>query len=252
MKTKQIKFYTLVILFLLAFVSLFAQNPQKDVREGNNLYKDKKYNLAELEYKRSIEKKPDNFEGNYNLGNAYYRQGKYDEASKQFIQSTGVNNDKANQAKSYYNMGNAQYKAEKYQESVDAYKMALRLNPNDDDARYNLSSALLKLKQQQNENKDDKKKDGKDNKDQQKKDQQQQEQQKKDQQKKDQQNQQKQEQQDQAKKEQEKKEQQARQPKISKEDAERMLKALKNDEKNLQKKLAKRFEASGGTPEKDW
>ena len=39
---------------------------------------------------------------------------------------------------------------------------------------------------------------------------------------------------------------------ISKEEAERMLQAIKNQEQKLQKKNAKKFEAAGGNPEKDW
>jgi tetratricopeptide (TPR) repeat protein len=177
-----------------------------------------------------------------------YKQGKFDDANKQYMQASGLSKDPVDQARTNYNLGNTLMKSEKYQESVDAYKMALRQNPNDEDARYNLSYALSKLKQQQQqENKDNKQQ----NKDKQNKDQQKQDQQNKDQQKQDQQkqDQQKQDQKDNKDQQQAK---EKKQPKISKEEAERMLQALKNEEKNLQKKKAKKFEATSGNPEKDW
>jgi Ca-activated chloride channel homolog len=224
------------LLLLISSNVVLAQSERTTIRKGNDQYKEKKFSEAEKNYRKSLEKNPQSYAGNYNLGNALYKQKKYEDASRQYMQSSGVDADKNNQAHSYYNMGNSFLKAEKYKESVEAYKMALRNNPKDDDARYNLSYALSKMRQQQDQKKDNKDQ-KKDNKDQKKQDQ------KKEQQQQDQ------------KKEQQKQEQQAkqqRQPKISKEDAERMLQALKNDEKELQKRKARKYEATGGNPEKDW
>ena len=227
----------LFLLPVLFSLSVSAQKANNMIRRGNSAYNDKKYKDAEIDYKSSVEKDPQSFAGNYNLGNAYYKQKNYDEAGKQFLQSSGMSKNPEELSKSYYNLGNTLMNAEKYQESLEAYKMALRLNPNDDDARYNLAYALSKLRQQQN-------------KDQKKDQQQQQQQQNQDQKKQQQQQQQQQDQQQQQQKEQAK--QQKSKPKISKEEAERMLQALKNEEQNLQKKKAKRFEATSGSPEKDW
>ena len=239
----------LYILPIFLSLTVSAQKANNMIRRGNSAYNDRKYKDAEIDYKSSLEKDPQSFAGNYNLGNAYYKQKNYDEAGKQFLQSSGMSKNPSDLSRSYYNLGNTLMNAEKYQESLEAYKMALRLNPNDDDARYNLAYALSKLRQQQN--KDQKNKDQKNqNKDQNKDQQQQQQQQKQDQQKQDQQKQQQDQQKQQQQKEQAK--QQKSQPKISKEEAERMLQALKNEEQNLQKKKAKRFEATSGNPEKDW
>jgi tetratricopeptide (TPR) repeat protein len=230
------------IIVCLIFVSMHflsqAQNANSTIRRGNGAYNNKKFKDAEIDYKSAVSSDPKSFAGNYNLGNAYYKQDNMEEAGKQYMQSAGTTKDAIEQSKAYYNLGNTYLKAEKYQESIDAYKMALRQNPNDEDARYNLAYALTKLKAQQNKN-------NKQNKNQdQKKDQQQQQQQqqqnKNQDQKKDQQQQQQQQQKQQA------------QPKISKEEAERMLQALKNQEQKLQKKNAKKFDATGGKPEKEW
>lgn len=232
-----------------------CQSENRLIQKGNDQYNNKKFTEAEMDYRKSIEKKPESFTGNYNLGNALYKQKKYDEASKQYMQAAGVDSSFGNQSKSYFNLGNSLVKSEKYKEGAEAYKMALRENPTDENARYNLSYALSKMRQQEQKDKDnkddknkdkkdDKNKDQKENKDQQKKDdQKKQDQQKQDQQKQDQQKQ------DQQKQEANKK---PSKPKISKEDAERILEALKNDEKNLQKKKAKKYETTSGSPEKDW
>lgn len=239
------------ILLICLCTSTWSWAQRKEIVEGNSEYKAGRFHNAESAYKKSVEKAPQQFTGNYNLGNALYRQNKFEEASQQYLNATANNNVNELQSKAMYNMGNALLKNEKYAESIEAYKKALRLNPKDADARYNLAYAQKKLQQQQqqqDQNKDNK--ENKDKKDQQKKDQQQQD--KKDQQKQDQQ---KQGQQDQAKQDQQKQEQkkqEPKQPKLSKEEAERMLKALKNDEKDLQKEKAKKYQVNSTAIEKNW
>ena len=160
-----------------------------------------------------------------------YKQGKIEEAEKQFqsIASDKNMNDEQ-KAMLYHNYGNSLLKDQKYEESINAYKNSLKLNPKDNDTRYNLAYAKARLQQQQqqqqqnkDQQKDDKNKDKKDQQQQQKQDQQQ-------------------EKKDQEKQEMNKKEQNQAQKKkdISKEDAEKILQALNNDEKNTQKKLTKR------------
>lgn len=207
----------------------FAQSEQKLIRDGNKSYDNKKYSDAEVAYKKSLSKNQKSYEGNFNLGDAYYKQGKYDEAAKQFDMVRTQKKDKNADAAALHNLGNTLLQSQKYQESIDAYKQALKLNPKDEDTRYNLAyaQAMLRQQQQQQQQNQDKNKDNK-------KDQKQQ--QKQDQQKQDQQ---KQQQQQQQKKE------------ISKEDAERILQALNNDEKDKHKKKAK--VASGRiSVDKDW
>jgi len=232
---KRIK--ALFILFSFTVVSVFAQNEKPMIREGNKDYNKGDFGKAEDKYRQSIQKNSQTDAGKFNLGDALYKQKKYDEAAATFQNLSNEKISDEMRSKSFYNQGNAYLKADKYQESADAYKQSLRLNPKDEDARYNYAYALAKLRQQQQQkqNKDDK---NKQNKDKDKKDQQKQQQQKNEdkQQNKDQQQQQKQE---------------AQQPKISKEDAERMLQALKNDEKDLQKRLAKK-EGARVKIEKQW
>jgi Ca-activated chloride channel family protein len=250
----------IVILFLLPATGLFAQQEKSLVKDGNKLYEQKKYTEAEQNYRKSIQKKK-NTEGDFNLGDALYKQKKFDEASQQFTQLAGTPGNKALAAKAYHNLGNSLLENKKLEESVDAYKKALINNPKDDETRYNLAYAQEKLKQQQKDkdNKDnkDKKNDKnkKDNKNQDKKDD------KKDDKNKDNKNQdknqdKKDDKKDENKNGQDKKDQkdQQQQPnKLSKEDAERMLDALNNDEKQTQDKLKnKKLKGVKVKIEKDW
>lgn len=236
----------ILLLFILAIPIMgMAQNEKSLVRKGNRDYKKGDFSEAELQYRKSIEKNNKTQEGKFNLGDALYKQGKYDEAAGTFQNLSNEKPDKDLKAKSFYNQGNALLKAEKYQESANAYKESLKINPNDEDARYNYVYALSKLRQQQQQQQqqDKNKKDNKDkNKDQQKN------QDKKDDKKNDKNQQQNQNQQQKDQKDQK---EQAQQPKISKEDAERMLQAVNNDEKELQKKMAKK-EGARVRIEKQW
>ncbi len=180
-------FKKLIWVILIYTTSVFAQKENKYIRSGNNLYEDQKYKEAEVDYMRALEKNPESFKGQYNLGGALYKQENYKDASDLYNNLTSMTPDKEEQANAYYNLGNSLLKAQKYPESIAAYKNSLRLNPKDEDAKYNMEFAKKMLKQQQQQKQDE-------NKDQENKDdqQQKQDQQKQDQQQQDQQQQQEQ------------------------------------------------------------
>ena len=233
--------FVFVILIFFALGNVSAQSSKKLIHDGNQKYEQKKYNDAEVDYRKSINTKENPFIGNYNLGNTYYQQGKFDEAKQQFETASGIKSANQEQlSKTYHNLGNSLIKNKKYEEGVQAYKQALKLNPKDNDTRYNLAYAQAMLQQQQKQQQEnDKNQDKNQNKKNQQKD-------SKDQQQK----QQEQQKQQQAKEEQAKKEQ-PKKDKISKEDAEKILQALNNDEKKTQKKLNVK-QASKVQTDKDW
>ncbi|MCW8809999.1 MAG: tetratricopeptide repeat protein [Ignavibacteriaceae bacterium] len=235
---KIIKYFSLTLLIPTSFA--FAQSTRGLVNDGVNLYNEKKFSDAEVNFKKGSENAPDNFEAKFNLGDAYYKQQRYDEAIKSFQSALANAKTDEEKAKIYHNVGNSLLNSQKIKESIGAYKESLKLNPNDQETKYNLSYALNMLKNQNQNQKQNQKNDkNKDqNKDQQKQNQDQQ--QKKDQQKQDQQKQ-NQQQQNQKQKEQ----------KISKAEAERILDALKNNEKDLQKQL-RRVRGQKVKTEKDW
>ncbi len=234
------------IIFTIISFPIFAQ--RSEINDGVDQYHNQEFADAEVNFKKGKEKAPGSFEAHFNLGDAYYKQNRFDESIKEFYSSLELTENPELKAKSHHNIGNSLLKSEKYKESIEAYKNALKINPNDQETKYNLSYALDQLEKQQNQqnqNQDqdknkDKNQDQDKNKDQNqqndKKDEQQNEQNKPDQ------NQQTQ--QDNTKAQQQKNQ-------ISKEEAERILQALKNNEQDIQKKLRKQT----GTPikkEKDW
>jgi tetratricopeptide (TPR) repeat protein len=231
----------LFILFLLTTVTLtgYSQNERKYVRQGNRYYlqglRDTTridsvvFSKAETEYRKALDKRPDDLKWNFNLNNSLYKQKKLKDATAGFEQIAKQMIEPKEKAGALYNMGNAELFQNELDASIESYKKSLRINPNDMEAKYNLAYAQQLKKQQQqqqkNQNKDQ-------NKDQQKKNQDQNKDQNKDQQNK----------------------QQQPPPKISKQNAEQLLQALQNDEKNIQDKVkkAQAVQVKSSRVEKDW
>ena len=241
----------ILITLLLALSDGFSQSNRSTLNDGVDKYEQKKYSDAEVDFRKVVENSPKNFEAMFDLGTSYYKQEKYEDAIKSFTGSLESAKDDNSRAKVYHNIGNSLLKSNKIEESIEAYKNALKFNPNDEDTKYNLSYALemLKNKDKNQQNKNDKNDQKKDD---QKKDQdkQNQDQQNKDQNKQDQkQNQQPKDQE--AKQDNTKQPQQPKEQKISKEEAQRILDALKNNEKDLQKLLRKKTGKVKKT-DKDW
>jgi tetratricopeptide (TPR) repeat protein len=239
-----------VIVIILAFFTQtgFSQAERKFVRQGNRQYEDKKYQEAEIQYRKALEKSPGSVAAGYNLGNSLYKQKQFDAAAQRYAELSGKQHTSQTLNSDYYNLGNALYKSGKYKECIDAYKNALRKMPGDMDAKHNLQLAMKKLemqKQQQNkenqQNKQDKNKDNKDNKkpDDKKDDKQQQD--------KDNKNQPSDNKQDQQQNKQNVNGQ------ISPQDAERILQALENEEKNVLRKVQDQQKQVKKVPvEKNW
>jgi aerotolerance-related exported protein len=145
-------------LLLVAVELSFAQKDASYIRKGNSEFGKGKFYEAELEYRKALEQDGSSTKAQFNLGGALFRQEKLDESLKSFS-TIAERNDvtEAVRASSLYNLGNILFKQEHYKESVEAYKHALRLDPGAEDIKYNLSAALRKLKEQenqQNQNKD--------------------------------------------------------------------------------------------------
>ena len=217
----------LVLLFFIICISVFAQADRKFIRQGNNRYSDNKYPESEISYRKAIDKNKMSQDAAFNLGDALYKQNKYDEAGKIFKESSDATTEKLKRANSFYNLGNSLLNSKKPEESIGAYKNALKLDPGNKQAKYNLAYAQDMLKRQQEQQKQNRDKDKQDKKDQkdQNKNNKDNKDQNKDQQKQDQQ------------KKQDNQQQQQQQQEISKEDAQRLLDALANDEKKVQEKV---------------
>jgi tetratricopeptide (TPR) repeat protein len=245
----------LLLIFCVAPVS--SQTVRSHVASGNDAYGKAKYADAEAEYKKALERDTTSREAQFNLGNAYYKQQRSDEAQRMYSHRIAASKAPADKEMAYYNLGNTFFKSEKLEESIEAYKRSLRIDPSDEEARYNYLLAVDRLKKQQDQKKQDKqnKQDKQDKNDQNKQDQQQNQNQQQNRDKQDQKNQQQQQpqqqqpQQQQAKQDQTKQQQQKNQ--MPKQQADRILEALRNNEKEVQKQLRKRA-ASKIIIEKDW
>ncbi|RLD71283.1 MAG: hypothetical protein DRI87_07155, partial [Bacteroidetes bacterium] len=139
------------ILLLVLFVALqvTGQDEKKLVRKGNSHYEEQNYQEAEIEYRKALSENQGYAKGKFNLGDAMYEQKNYEEAGKIFGEVGETAAKEEVKSQSWYNLGNSLMEQQKYQESIEAYKKALRLNPDDQDAKYNLEYARKKLKDQQ-------------------------------------------------------------------------------------------------------
>jgi len=235
-------------------LSGFAQSAYQPIREGNMNFKNNDFSSAEEFYRQSIRKDGSLHESAFNLGDALYRQGKYEDAARYFQQAANKTDNPKMKSEAYHNLGNALLKNKKSKEAIEAYKRALINNPKNEDSRYNLAYAMRQQKQQQQqkqENKEQKNQEQeKKQEEQQKEEQEQQEQeQEKEEQKQNQEKQEQQEQQEQKEQQQKQKQQQQ----LSREDAQRILEALNNKEKKVQEKLKKKkVKEVEVNIEKDW
>ena len=212
---------TLFFVALLASPGIVnAQGEKKFIRQGNREYNDSKYSESELSYRRAVDKNKTFSDAKFNIGDALYKQKKYEDAGRQFIENVNLNESKNKKSAALYNLGNSLLMADKVQESIETYKNSLRLDPGNMEAKYNLAYAQDLLKQQQQEQQNEQKKDKQDQNQEDKKQDQNQNQTS-----------------DEEKNEQQQQQQQQQQQAISKEDAERLLNAIANDEKDVQEKV---------------
>jgi tetratricopeptide (TPR) repeat protein len=215
---------------------LHGQEEREYVRKGNRLYKKSEYAGSEGMYRRAQDEGKTSGDVVFNLGDALYKQNRFGEAAEEFSRAVLAGEaDSLRQAEGLYNLGNSLLKEQKFSESINAYINSLKLNPDNIQAKYNLSYAQDQLKKQEEQQQKQQDQD-KENQDQQNKDQDD----KKDQEQKD--DQQQQQQQDQQDNQQQQQEQQ--QPSMSREDARRLLDALAANEKQTQEKV-QRDKAAG-------
>ena len=208
--------------FIFSMLQLFiatanAQADRQHIRQGNKLYRQEKYDKAEVEYQKALAANQRNPQAIYNLGCAMMMQQKDSAAIVQFENAGKLETDKRRKSMAFHNMGWICQKHQMYAEAIEAYKESLRNNPDDNETRYNLALCQRQQKKnQQNQGgggKDDKKQDD----DQDKKD-------------KKEQNQQL---------DQQKQQQQPPKDQMSKENAEQLLNAAMQEEKATQQRMKK-------------
>ena len=256
-------FLLIALLCNMHFVSAQTMTENDHIRKGNVFYADSLFEKAEIEYRKALEINPKSTDAMYNLGNALFNQipqsqEKGKEALSQYVTAAKLETDKSKLAQINHNLGTLLYMAQQYAQSVDAYKEALRNNPSDHETRYNLAKAMHMLKQQEQQQQQNQEQQQDQQQQQEQKQEQQQEQQsqqQEQQERQDQQQQQQDQQEQQQQQQQEAQQQQAQQSEeeISEENAEQMLNAVMQDEKDIQEKAKKMMQQQRGkTLDKDW
>lgn len=247
-----------LLLILLFYVSIAGWSRGDSLasknKEGNRLYKEGKIDEALSKWRDAQIENPDSGKLYYNIGNGLHEQKKYEDAFKEYEKSlnpevgAGIKpaptKDNEFKANTYYNMGNTRYRMGKLPEAIEDYKKCLDINPKDEDAKYNIEFIKKKLEEQ----KQDQQKEG--NKEE--KSEETKEKEEKQNQAQEQKNRAGGEEKPENQKPEEKSAGEEKKDEMSKEDAVRLLDALKDDEKDLQKELRTKPVEGRYKVEKDW
>ena len=212
------------LMLVLATTATAQKEERNFIRRGNRQYADSAFVNADVSYRKAIEANPSSAIAMYNLGNTLTQQNKLEDAMKMYVDASKLETDKERLGQIYHNMGVILHSQKEYAKAIEAYKQSLRNEPHSNETKYNLALAQKMLKDQQQQNQD-----------------QQQQNQKQDQQQQQNQNQQQNPQQPQNQEE-----------KMSKENAEQLLRSVMQDEKDVQEKVKKQQVMQGGRLEKDW
>jgi Ca-activated chloride channel family protein len=148
------KLWVLVPVLLLAGLALTGcgQSAEKLNNEGNEAFASQEYEAALAAYHQATEDGPELAEPHYNAANAHYRLEDYEQAKQEIEQAlVGKERQEDLDHNSYYNLANTFFQGEQYQAAIEAYTEALRLNPDDLQAKQNLELALRRLQQQQDQ-----------------------------------------------------------------------------------------------------
>lgn len=242
-----------ILIIILGF--LISASSLNDARKANEAYRNGDYETAVELYQQAIEQNPDDARLHFNLGSALAKLGESEQAAGAFETAKQLMDDPEQQAMADYNAGTMFSEQEMYDEAVKYYRNALRNNPNDADAKHNYEMALRKQQEQEQEEQDSDDSDDEQNEDEQEQDQQQDQNENEDEQdQEEEQNQNEQDQQqDGSPEDEESDQQQMPQPdEITQEEAENILNALEQLERDILENRNKEAEERRSSNDKDW
>lgn len=141
-------FFLLLILFVGS--GLVAQNAtaHSQLRAADKAYEQGDYETAAKLYEEAL-RKENSVQGNYNLGNTDYHKGDYEAAARRYQEAARLAQDPTARSKALHNLGNAFMQQEETTKAIEAYRDALRSNPDDLETRHNLGKAMQLIRQQQ-------------------------------------------------------------------------------------------------------
>ncbi len=144
---RHLKFRFFVFLAMLSLAETAMAGVGAKMRQGNAQMKKGNFQEAHDRYQEALVLEPDNPKIHYNLGRALHKQGKHQEAASEF-QLAMLTKNRRLQARTMYNMGNCAYRQGGLDQAIQAYTMSLLLDPNDIQAKQNLELALRKQEEQ--------------------------------------------------------------------------------------------------------
>lgn len=262
-------------LAVLAQDALHVQQTDNYIYDGNEAFDAANDVEAEKNYRRAVALGAKNDIAQYNLATTLQQDNYTQEALLTYAETLEATTERPNKHRTFHNIGNALMQLKNYKGAVDAYKNALRNNPNDDETRYNYALAKKMLEEEQQEQDEqqdqDDNKENKENDDQKKDNDKNQDKDKeqegdKDNEGEDSEDKEKPSKEDEGEKEQKEpeqdegqesdtdnKKQQPQPTQLSPQQIQNLLDAMSNEEKKVQDKLnAKKVKASGTKNKKDW
>ncbi len=145
------KFFVHISLIFLGLVTVKAQESLNTlIFRGNRSFDKQKYGEAISTFSEAVKKNEKDFGAHYNLGNSLYKIKKYDEAIAEYQKAQKNTNNKDEKAASYYNEGNAHLQNGDGEKAVNAYKNALKFDPDNEAILKNIQIAKKKQKQKDN------------------------------------------------------------------------------------------------------
>jgi tetratricopeptide (TPR) repeat protein len=257
---KNIHLISVLVGFLVMsamFSPMRADLDRSKVMKGIKSFEEEQWDESLQHFQDALLDDPEHPVGHYNVGESLYKKKNYEEALKSYEKALSTE-DILTREKIYYNLGNTYYQLNKYQEAIQNYIKALDLDPEDQDAKHNLELVRAKLKEMaQKQPMDNQQQQQQQGGDQQQEQPEQQEQQQGEQEQQQQEQQQDQQQSQPGEEEQQQKQQKAAKPQekqkeLTKEEAERILQALKSEEKENQKLRQIQRPVGRAPVEKDW
>ena len=264
--SKQYFAFGLSILLILLASAVQADVDRGKTNQGIKAFQEEQWDEALKYFQDAQLDDPTDPVGHYNLAEALYKKKRFEDALKEYQKALGTEDPQLRE-KVYYNLGNTYFNLNKYQEAIQSYIKALDLNPDDQDAKHNLEYVRALLKemakkqpqqnqpnsQNQQQGQNQQKQQGKQNQDQQKQNQSPRNQQQSKQDSSLAQNQPREQEQKQKQQQEQAQPQQMKKKKaLSREEAERILRALRSKEKENQKLRRMRLPAGKRQVEKDW
>lgn len=144
--------FLLFIFISLSTFGVYAQTPEYTMmHQGNRYFQRGDWVKAEQFYRKALDINPKNTRAMFNLGDTYLSQQNNKDAMEWFTKAAKAETNKVLKAMMYHNIGYIHHLNKEYDQAIEAYKEALRNNPNDEDTRYNLALCQKQKKDQQNQ-----------------------------------------------------------------------------------------------------